>query len=123
MKKCIVILLSSIFLTSFATTNISSSKSYDIAKIYEIVQLESDSKVLDSYGHIDDAEYVLIPTSIDYGKYEVELTKIAFNFYRIYGTDLVIETKYCYEYANREDVILNIKSSYGSTIGEVIFLD
>lgn len=57
------------------------------------------------------------------GRYEVELTKVDSNFYQICGTNLYIETKYCYEYAIRDDAILNVTSSYGYTLGEVIFLE
>ena len=70
-----------------------------------------------------DAKAVFVPTKIDTGKYQVELTKIDTDFYQICGTDLYIETKYCHEYAIREDAILNITSNYGYTRGEVIFLD
>lgn len=107
-----------------ASTTVSSSKanSYDIAEIYEKVDLKSGSKVLDSYGNVKDAKAVYAPTKIDTGKYEVESTKIDSNFYQIYGTNLYIETKYCYEYATRDEAILNITSNYGYTRGEVIFL-
>ena len=64
-----------------------------------------------------------VPTKIDTGKYEVELTRIDSNFYQIYGTNHYIETKYCYEYATREEAILNITSNYGYTRGEVIYLE
>ena len=107
-----------------ASTTISSSQanSYDIAGIYEKQELKSGSKVIDSYNDVKEAKYVLIPTKIDTGKYSVELTRIDSNFYQICGTSIVIETKYCYEYATRDDAVLNITSSYGYTRGEVIFL-
>ena len=107
-----------------ASTKISRSKanSYDIARIYEKVDLKSGSKVLDSYGNVKDAKAVYVPTKIDTGKYEVELSRIDSNFYQICGTNLYIETKYCYEYATRDDAILNITSNYGYTRGEVVFL-
>lgn len=100
-----------------------SADSYDIAGIYEKVELKDGAKVMDSYGNIKDAKAVYVPTKIDTGKYEIELTKIDSNFYQIYGTNLYIETKYCYEYATRDDAILNITSNYGYTRGEVIFLE
>ena len=101
----------------------SSGKSYDVAQVYKSVELERGSKVIDSYGNIKEGKTVLVPTKIDEGKYSVELTKIDSNFYKIYGTDLYVETKYCYEYASREEVILVIRSNYGYTKGEVIFID
>lgn len=120
-----ILIIVCIPLFSFATLNYSStsSSSYDIAAIYEKVELKDGAKSIDSYGNVKDAKAVLVPTKIDTGKYQVELTRIDTNFYQICGTSLYIETKYCYEYAMREDAILNITSNYGYTRGEVIFLD
>lgn len=112
-----------VLFTSSSSLSISQANSYDIAGIYEKTELKSGSKAIDSYNDVTDAKFVLIPTRVDTGKYEVELTKIDTNFYQIYGTSLVIETKYCHEYATRDDAILSITSSYGYTRGEVIFLD
>lgn len=122
--RIIALFITTTFILS-ASTIVPSSKanSYDIAGIYEKVDLKTGSKVLDSYGNIKDAKAVYVPTKIDSGKYEVELTRIDSNFYQIYGTNLYIETKYCYEYATRDDAILNITSNYGYTRGEVIFLE
>lgn len=121
--RFISLLFAAILILS-ASTKISRSKanSYDIARIYEKADLKSGSKVLDSYGNVKDAKAVYVPTKIDTGKYEVELTRIDSNFYQICGTNLYIETKYCYEYATRDDAILNITSNYGYTRGEVVFL-
>lgn len=112
-----------VLFTSSSSLSISQANSYDIAGIYEQTELKSGSKAIDSYNDVTDAKFVLIPTRVDTGKYEVELTKIDTNFYQIYGTSLVIETKYCHEYATRDDAILSITSNYGYTRGEVIFLD
>lgn len=111
-----------VLFTSSSSLSTSKASSYDISGIYEKVELKSGSKVLDSYGNVKDAKAVYVPTKIDTGKYEVELTRIDSNFYQICGTNLYIETKYCYEYATRDDAILNVTSSYGYTRGEVIFL-
>ena len=94
-----------------------------MAQVYEAVELKSGSKSIDSYGNVEDAKIVLVPTKLDEGKYSVELTKVDSNFYKIYGTDLYIETRYCYEYVTRDDAVLIIESNYGYTKGEVIFID
>ena len=114
--------LMTLLFTSSSSLSTSKASSYDITGIYEKVELKSGSMVLDSYGNVKDAKAVYVPTKIDTGKYEVELTRIDSNFYQICGTNLYIETKYCYEYATRDDAILNVTSSYGYTRGEVIFL-
>ena len=112
-----------LILSSSTTIYNSTANSYDIAGIFEKRELKSGSKVIDSYNDVKDAKYVLIPTKVDTGKYEVELTRIDTNFYQIYGTSLVIETKYCQEYATRDAAILSITSNYAYTRGEVIFLE
>ena len=112
-----------IFVSAGHNTYSVASGSYDIANIYEKVELKDGAKSLDTYGNVKDAKAVFIPTKIDTGKYKVELTKIDTDFYQICGKDLYIETKYCHEYAMREDAIINVTSNYGYTRGEVIFLD
>ena len=99
------------------------SESYTIYKIYEKIELDRGSKVIDSWGNVEDAQAVLVPTEKDRGRYDVEITRISSNLYQICGTSLYIETKYCYEYATREEVLLNITSTYGYDLGEVIFFD
>lgn len=112
-----------VLVSSASSWTSSSTKSYDLAGVYEKVELNAGSKSMDTYGNIEEAKAVFVPTKIDTGKYEVELTRIDSNFYQICCTNLYIETKYCYEYATRDDAILSITSSYGYTRGEVIFLD
>lgn len=99
------------------------AETYTIYKIYEKIELDNGSKVIDSWGNIEDGEAVFVPTEIDRGRYSVEITRINSNFYQICGTSLYIETKYCYEYATREEVLLNITSTYGYNLGEVIFFE
>lgn len=125
MKVFKIVLLTSILtmlFTSSSSLSESKANSYNIAGIYEKQELKSGAKIIDSFNNVKEAKYVLIPTKIDTGKYSVELTRIDSNFYQICGTSIVIETKYCYEYATRDDAVLNITSSYGYTRGEVIFL-
>ena len=124
MKRCIKLLLLVICVPIFVSANENlSTSSYDITNIYEKVELKDGSKSLNLYGNFDDVKAVFVPTKIDAGKYKVELTKIGTYFYQIHGTDVCIEVKYCHEYAMREEVILNITSSYGYIRGEVIFFD
>ena len=99
------------------------TETYTICKIYEKIELDRGSKVIDSWGNVEDAQAVLVPTEIDRGRYDVEITRISSNLYQICGTSLYIETQYCYEYATREEVLLNITSTYGYNLGEVIFFE
>lgn len=99
------------------------TETYTIYKIYEKIELDNGSKVIDSWGNVEDAKAVLVPTEIDRGRYSIEITRISSNLYQICGTSLYIETKYCYEYATREEVLLNITSTFRYDLGEVIFFD
>lgn len=126
MKTIIKILTLALCVPLFisATPNDSQdSESYTIYKIYEKIELDNGAKVIDSWGNIEEAKAVLVPTEIDCGRYSVEITRLSSNFYQICGTSLYIETKYCYEYATREEVLLNITSTYGYNLGDVIFFE
>lgn len=108
--------------SSIPNSNSSSSSScYDIAQIYEKIDVPRGTKAKDGYGNMGSIEAIYTPTSLDLGTYSVHVTRIGSNFYQIDRTDYYIETKYCYEYAYYEEVILKITSSYGYTKGEVIF--
>ena len=51
--------------------------------------------------------------------YEVSVTRKGSNLYKIDGRDVLIHTRYCYEYAYSEDSFLRM-SGYS---GEIVFLD
>lgn len=112
-----------ILISSTSVSKNNDSEVYDIANIYEKVELDSGSKALDSFGNIKEVKAVFVPTKLDTKRYNVKVTRIDSNFYQICGTDIYIETKYCYEYATRDDAILNITSNYGYSKGEIIFLE
>lgn len=122
-KLLLLVICVPIFVSASYNTKSTASSSYDIANIYEKVELKDGSKSIDNYGNVKDAKAVLVPTKIETGKYQIEITRIDTDFYQICGTSLYIETKYCHEYAMREEAILNITSNYGYTRGEVIFLE
>ncbi len=123
LRLLVVIICTPILISSTSMSECKDSEVYDIANIYEKIELDSGSKALDSYGNIKEVKAVFVPTKLDTKRYNVEVTRIDSNFYQICGTDIYIETKYCYEYATRDDAILNITSNYGYTKGEIIFLE
>ena len=121
-----IVILSSLIcclvLTSYSFDgNNSSSDSYDIAGIFEKVEVPDGSKVLISFDGLKETDAIFVPSKLETGKYTVEVTRVEGNFYQICDTDLYIETRYCYEYATREEVVLNITSNYGYTKGEIVF--
>lgn len=106
---------------SFTSLRSASSSSYDIVEIYQEVRVDSGAKVIDSYGDLKDVKKLLVPTRLDNGKYTVKVTRIDSNIYQICDTNYYIQTRYCYEYATREEVVVSITSAYGYTKGEIIF--
>lgn len=126
MRKIILIFIIS-FLPLFisgAKNYSSSGDSYDIEKIYEMVELEDDEVAIDYLDNVvEDLTHLLIPTEVKVGTYRVELDTIDYDYYRVCGTDLVIKTRYSYEHPIYDEAILNITSNYGYTLGKIIFLD
>lgn len=92
-----------------------------VSQIYQSIEPESDVKALTTYGELEDVELLLVPTKLDVGVYEIQITRKGSNIYKVEGTKFYIETRYCYEYATFEDAILKIESSYGYTKGTIYF--
>lgn len=106
--------------TSFA--KIRSSKECDILNFYSIIEPSNlGTKVLTTLGQIEDVEAILVPTSIDPGKYAVKVTRKASNLFEIENKDIYLETNYCYEYAYNKEAILIVSSRYGYSKGKIIF--
>ena len=124
MKKLVIIqsVMVLMLCTSFTTKNSKVSSTCDITNFYKAIEPnDRDTKVLTSSGDLEDVEIILVPTKLDIGAYKIELTRKGANLYKVEHTDMYIETKYCYEYATYQDVILKVTSSYGYTKGTLIF--
>jgi hypothetical protein len=93
----------------------------DVVAFYKAIQPEANVKVLTSTGNLEDAELILVPTRIDEGNYNIEITRKGSNLYKLESTELYIETRYCYEYSMYEDAILKVESNYGYTKGTIYF--
>ena len=94
----------------------------DIREFYSRLELDYGTKILDRFGNVEEGEAVLVSTSLESGNYEVEVKRLAQNFYQIIDTDLVIETNYCSVYVTyREVAVLMVESKYGFTKGTIIF--
>lgn len=98
-------------------------RSYAIEQFYLKEKLTRGSKVLLSMDRLEDnAEAILIPTEPVVGEYYVEVRKIDFNFYWIVGSDIYVETKFCYELAYPQTkAVLVVDSQYGIEKGKLIF--
>ena len=96
--------------------------SYDIAELYSVVDPPSGTKAIGGYNQTIDVEYLLTPINVRTGRYVVDVKKIGDNLYRIEGSDICVETRYCHEWASfSEEVVLIIESNYGYTKGKIIF--
>lgn len=100
----------------------SAESKYDVRQIYEVVNLDSGTKAVSRNGNVCEAEYLLVPSRLSTGTYEVKVKKIGDNLYRIVNSDICVETRYCHEWASfGEEVILIIDSNYGYNKGSIIF--
>lgn len=124
MKKSAILmgLLAVVLFTSFTVKETSITTTCDVANFYRAVEpKDSDTRVLTSSGDLEEVEVILVPTKLDIDTYKVKLTRKGANLYKVEQTDMYIETKYCSAYANYEEAILKVTSSYGYTKGTLIF--
>ncbi len=107
--------------TSFSTEK-SGSSTYNVAAVYEGQEIKDGAKAIKRNGTVvDDVKIILIKTELNTGRYDVKVTKVDSDLYQVDGTDIYIETRYCFQYAYRTEALLNITSRYGYNIGELIF--
>ncbi|MBY5959771.1 hypothetical protein KUV50_16575 [Membranicola marinus] len=93
-----------------------------VVEIYEAIQAEYGVQVLTPYGTLEDAELILIPTTIEEGSYKVNVTREAPDLYALEGTDFCIKTDYCLELALYDEAVLKIDHTYGYTKGILLIL-
>lgn len=65
------------------------------------------------------AYFILFSSSVFGENYELSVTRKASNIYKVDGKDIIVQTRYCYEYVYNENSFLKM---YGSS-GEIIFID
>ncbi len=97
---------------------------FEVARFYDKRELPRDSKVIDSYDNVKDARAVLLPTEIDEGTYDVKVTRIDSNFYKVevgYNDEFYVETKYCYRSAYRSKAVLIVNGRYDYKKGKLVF--
>lgn len=111
-----------VLLFSSFSTGKSGSSTYNVVAVYEGQDIKGDAKAIKKNGTVvDDVKTILVKTELDVGRYDVKVNKVDTDLYQVYGTDIYIETRYCFKYAYRQDALLNITSRYGVYIGELIF--
>lgn len=119
-KKILIITIFLVFMLTFmGFSNRTSLRECYIRNIYVEIEPKYGTKVVTRFGMIEDVKLILSPTSLQYGKYEVQLKRKSNNFYKIESTDYWIETQSCFEYTTWDPVILIIGGTYGK--GKIIF--
>lgn len=64
----------------------------------------------------------IIGATVQQGTYRFQVKKIGDNAYEVVNKNIIIKTRYCYEYASwNTDVLLDVDSPYGYTIGTLYF--
>ncbi len=123
MKKFLILLASIIPISALTSFSIPSSsvQSYNIVEVYKEAEVNDKAKTIDSYDRVTDVKKLLLPTTMKIGKHKVKITRIDSDLYQICDTQLYIETQYCYKFATKEEVVINITSNYGYIKGELVF--
>ncbi|MFN4985391.1 MAG: hypothetical protein ACK5GI_04520 [Ignavibacteria bacterium] len=117
MKIILPILLA---VTALFVTGASAPQRYDVVAVYQ--QLDGQDLVAyTSDGEFRDVEMLFQRYNQNTGTYNVRLTRVNSNFYRVDGTSLYIRTRYCYEYGYGNRATLKITGYYGYSIGTVEF--
>lgn len=94
--------------------------SYDIEAIYKGVTSQDGLKVLIN-DDLKDAQLLLVPTKIDQGKYNIILSRVARDLYKVYDKNIYIKTRSCYESADRKEVLVDVESNFGYSRGKIYF--
>ncbi|MCD6401706.1 MAG: hypothetical protein J7L73_07230 [Anaerolineales bacterium] len=98
--------------------------SCDVEVIYEgITPDDSRTKVITSYGNIEDVEKILVPIDLKEGVYELTVSKKANNLYKVNNKEIYIQTRFCFELGIYLDAILKVENNYTYTSSKLIFTD
>lgn len=101
--------------------SIAQTSSCDVENILEVQNVPDGTLAVDGYGSTTEVSQLLIPTSLEKGRYEVSVSKESDNLYLVDGQNLYLRTSMCLELATMSDAILEVASSdYG--FGTLYFL-
>lgn len=111
------------FLMFFFLNPSRAQKKCEVSNFYQAIETDYDTKIITRLGNLEDAETILTPMRLEVGNYKVDISRKGSNLYKIDGKDIYLETRYCYEYSYREEVLLVVAGNYGYNKGEIIFVD
>jgi len=87
----------------------------DVQDILELQELPSGSLTMDSYGDLTVASAVLVPMSLDPGRYKITVSRKTEDVYVVEGEGLYLRTSYCSEYATSKSAVLEVASGQYSS--------
>lgn len=94
----------------------------DVDTILEMKSVPDGTLAVDGYGSTTEVSKILMPVSLEKGRYEVSVSKESDNLYLIEGKNLYLRTSMCMEMAMMADAVLEVSSSdYG--FGTLYFLE
>ena len=117
-KTLIITVVLLTFLTSY---NPPLATECEIESIYTGIVPDKGTQVLTSDDEIEEIKLILVPSEIKQGNYVVTISRKGKNLYQIDNKDIYLKTKYCYEYATRQEVVIKVEGSYSYTKGKIIF--
>ena len=80
-------------------------------------------KLLFSNGNECDVKQIYEEKAVSIGQYALTVNRVESNFYEDPNQDVIINTRYCYNYAYSQEAILTVDSPYGYNIGTILFDD
>lgn len=112
-----------ILICLMVSATIALADEYTVVCVYEKQRVEYGVKAIDNLDNIQEISCLLVPTKVDEGTYSVLLTRKDTNLYKIEGTDLYLETQFCFEICIMEEAVLVIHNYGDISFGTVIFED
>lgn len=107
--------------SSFNNKQMGYDEECTVIEIYEAIEVDYGVKVLTNWDNLEHAKLILIPTEIEIGTYDLQISYIADNLYKITGTDYYLETMICLEIGFFSNAILVIENNYSPIKGLLYF--
>lgn len=115
-----VFLFAALISCSFIYGSASSPSKHDIAAVLQSVDVRVDV-ALTEQGTIEQVKQAFVRTSQRTGTFAVRVTRVGPNLYRIDGTAIYLQTRFCYEYSYGQSAVVTIHGSMGYTVGSIEF--
>lgn len=97
------------------------AESCDVKYILEKRSVDDGMYAIVDYSDVKEVEYLLVPTQIEEGKYNIKVTRVDSNIYRIEDTDFYIVTSMCLELSLHDDALLIVENWGGVSRGQIVF--